>query len=211
MAETLFRKLFIEDAEENWKTGKINDLIDILSGFAFKSSIFSSSGTYKLMTIKAIQDGYLETSGADRIEDVPSNMPSYCYLSLGDILLSLTGNVGRCCLVDEEYLLLNQRVAKIYPKNNRDFAFAYILFRRSSTRQMLEEMAKGTAQANLSPIETANIEILIPPKEKLESFNRLCRPLVEKVLFNKKQTKQLEKLRDTLLPKLMNGEVRVAC
>lgn len=74
----------------------------------------------------------------------------------------------------------------------------------------LEDMAKGTAQANLSPIDTGNMELSIPPKEILESFNTACNPLIEKFLFNRKQIRTLEKLRDTLLPKLMSGEVRVA-
>jgi type I restriction enzyme, S subunit len=209
MAETLFRQWFVVEAKEDWVGGTIADLIDIQSGFAFKSSTFIESGKYKLITIKAVQDGYLELSGADQIDVIPTGMPDYCHLSKGDILLSLTGNVGRCCLVDNIDLLLNQRVAKLQPKAPRDWAFAYIHFRQSSTRRMLEEMAKGTAQANLSPIETAKMGISIPSIAALESFSERVTPCLTKVLNNKAQIKTLEKLRDTLLPKLMSGEIRV--
>ena len=135
MAETLFRQWFVEEARDDWEEGPVETLIDIQSGFAFKSSIFNDGGKYKLITIKAVQDGYLELSGANRINTVPSRMPEYCHLTLGDILLSLTGNVGRCCLVDNKDLLLNQRVAKLKPKTNRDWAFTYIFFRMSSTKR----------------------------------------------------------------------------
>ena len=210
MAETLFRQWFVDGAQEDWGAGVINNLVEILSGFPFKSSTFIESGKYQLITIKAVQDGYLELSGADKLTEIPPNMPGYCRLKNGDILLSLTGNVGRCCLVDNDGLLLNQRVAKLQPRHVRDWAFTYVLFRQLSMKRTLEELAKGTAQANLSPIETSNMEFSIPPISILEKYDECATPILKKVLRNKVQIKILERLRDTLLPKLMSGEVRVA-
>ena len=210
MAATLFRQWFVEEAREGWEDGVISDLITVLSGFAFKSTTFTDSGKYQLITIKAVQDGYLELSNADQLSEMPPNMPNYCHLKNGDILLSLTGNVGRCCLVDHGDLLLNQRVAKLQPKQVRDCAFTYFLFRQASMKRTLEELAKGTAQANLSPVETSAMEFVIPPKAMLEKYHECATPLLKKVLRNKAQIKSLEQLRDALLPKLMSGEVRVA-
>jgi type I restriction enzyme S subunit len=136
-------------------------------------------------------------------------MPSYCLLESGDILLSLTGNVGRCCLVDTENLLLNQRVAKLCPINMRDWAFVYSLFRQQQMKSLLEEMAKGTAQANLSPIETSNMEFIIPDENSLQNFSIIVTPWLQKLLFNKKSIQTIISMRNTLLPKLMDGEVRV--
>lgn len=209
MAETLFRQWFIEEAKEDWEKGELCKLITIFSGYPFKSSSFTDNGKYKLITIKAVQDGYLELSNADEINELPDRLPNYCFLEKGDILLSLTGNVGRCCLVDRNLLLLNQRVAKLFPKSSRDLAFTYFMFRQGSMKAVLEEMAKGTAQANLSPIETAKLEILLPPEPLLEKFSKVATPLLNKILENKVSIRTLEKLRDTLLPKLMSGEVRV--
>ena len=209
MAETLFRQWFIEEAKEDWEKGELCKLITIFSGYPFKSSSFTDNGKYKLITIKAVQDGYLELSNADEINELPDQLPNYCFLEKGDILLSLTGNVGRCCLADRNLLLLNQRVAKLFPKSSRDLAFTYFMFRQGSMKAVLEEMAKGTAQANLSPIETAKLEILLPPEPLLEKFSKVATPLLNKILENKVSIRTLEKLRDTLLPKLMSGEVRV--
>ena len=209
MAATLFRQWFVEEVQEDWEVGVISDLISVLSGFPFKSTSFIDSGKYRLITIKAVQDGYLELSGADMLDEIPPRMPDYCHLQNGDILLSLTGNVGRCCFVDNDDLLLNQRVAKLQPKQVRDWAFTYVLFRQSSMKRMLEELAKGTAQANLSPIETSRMEFVIPSKAMLEKYNACATPILKKVLSNIAQIKSLEKLRDNLLPKLMSGKVRV--
>ncbi|OQB72838.1 MAG: EcoKI restriction-modification system protein HsdS [Deltaproteobacteria bacterium ADurb.Bin135] len=208
-AETIFRQWFIEEANEEWEEGTIANMLDILPGFPFKSELFTELGKYCLITIKSVQDGRLDISKTDKINDIPSRMPNYCYLKLGDILLSLTGNVGRCCLVDVNNALLNQRVAKLFAKNSRDMAYTYIYFRMEKTKRLLEEMAKGTAQPNLSPVETLRIKMRIPPKSKLELFSSKSNPIIKRILCNKMQIRTLEKLRDTLLPKLMSGEVRV--
>lgn len=205
MAETLFRKWFVE---EETPAGKVSDLVDILSGFAFKSSDFIK-GEYRLVTIKNVQDGYLDLSKADCLGDLPSQMPEYCLLEVGDILLSLTGNVGRCCLVTDTKLLLNQRVAKLNPKSQRDRAFTYAFFRLPATRAMLEELAKGTAQANLSPVETKDLGMPCPSSAKLSLFGEKANPIIDKVLKNWLHIRTLTQVRDTLLPKLMSGEVRV--
>jgi type I restriction enzyme S subunit len=209
MAETLFRKWFVDGAKEEWEVGTVNSLVNIRSGYAFKSSSFVSNGRYRLITIKNVQDGYMDLSRVDFIDSIPNKTPEYCILKEGDILLSLTGNVGRCCLVEGNYLLLNQRVAKLEPKNKRDWAFTYFYFRLSSIRKNLEEISKGTAQANLSPIDTGNMELSIPSENILVGYSELATPLLQKILANKKQASELIQMRDTLLPKLMSGQVRV--
>lgn len=205
----IFKDWFLNENSNDWVDGKINTLFDILSGFAFKSNQYKEIGKYKLVTIKNVQDGYIDMSRTDYLIEIPERMPKHCALVLGDILLSLTGNVGRCCLVNEENLLLNQRVAKIQPKNTRDWAFGYALFRQKSIRWELEELAKGTAQANLSPIETSEMEIKIPPVELLEKYSEENTPLFKKILANHKQIITLTNKRDALLPKLMNREAYI--
>lgn len=210
LSSIIFKDLFLNDNSVNWEDGKINTLFDILSGFAFKSVDYKESGNYRLVTIKNVQDGYIDLSKTAYLIEIPERMPKYCALDLGDILLSLTGNVGRCCLVNEENLLLNQRVAKLKPKNPRDWAFGYALFRQKSIRWQVEELAKGTAQSNLSPIETSEMEIKIPPTELLEKYSKENTTMFEKILANHKQIKTLTKKRDALLPKLMNGEATIS-
>lgn len=209
MAETLFRQWFVVEAKEEWEEGKLGDIVDVKSGFAFKSSSFVDFGLYRLITIKAVQDGYLTLENADYISETPDNIKDYCLLKEGDILLSLTGNVGRCCLVDRERLLLNQRVALLCAKDNKNWAFVYTLFRMQSMKSKLEEMAKGTAQPNLSPIELSNMQFDIPPTKLLDGFSDAATPLLRKALSNNKQIQTLIQTRDGLLPRLMGGEVKI--
>lgn len=205
MAETLFRQWFVEEAEEDSEMARIGSIAKIQSGFAFKSQAFRDTGKYKVITIKNVQDGYLDSGKTAMLNNPSKGVPDHCYIQPGDILLSLTGNVGRCCLVDESDLLLNQRVGKVTPLDNRDWAFAYVLFRLASTRRMLEELAKGTAQANLSPIETEQLEIEVPSMSRREKYSLHASPILNKVLRNKIQIRTLEKLRVSLLPQLLSG------
>ena len=191
---------------EGWKRDELNSIIGLLSGFAFKSADFTNTGTYKIVTIKNVQDGMFDGHNVSRIAGVPSKMPAHCYLSNGDILLSLTGNVGRVCVVNGSDYLLNQRVAKIksdYP------AFAYCLFRSNDMFVEMGNIANGAAQQNLSPIKTGQIKILIPPVELLVRFEEVVSVYMKQMLNLNEQIELLQEARDRLLPKLMNGEIEV--
>ena len=192
-----------------WKVGLLNELIELQSGFAFKSDTFVEEGEYRLITIKAVQDGYLDISGASYINEVPIKMPHYCFLQIGDMLLSLTGNIGRVCLVGYNNLLLNQRVAKIKPIKEMDRMFAYTLFRRDEFKNRLIYLAKGTAQLNLSPIETIKQKVIIPPRHILNRYGTIANIMYDLILEKIQENIVLTEQRDTLLPRLMSGELNV--
>ena len=194
---------------DGWRVGLLKDIVNFQSGFPFKSELFSEQGTYRLITIKGVQDGYLDVNGAVYIKNIPNRMPPYCLLTEGDIIMSLTGNVGRCCIVDRENLLLNQRVVKLQPTFINSNMFIYTMFRRESFKEKLIALAKGTAQANLSPIETANMRTITPSASCLVRFNKLGQSIFKQLLKNIKENNRLAALRDTLLPKLMSGELSV--
>ena len=223
-AQALFKAWFVDfepfkdgrfvDSElgripEGWKIGLLNELIELQSGFAFKSDTFVEGGEYRLITIKAVQDGYLDISGASYINEVPIKMPHYCFLQIGDMLLSLTGNVGRVCIVSYNNLLLNQRVAKIKPIKELDRMFAYTLFRRNEFKNRLIYLAKGTAQLNLSPIETIKQKVIIPPRHILNRYGTIANIMYDSMIEKMQESIALTKLRDTLLPRLMSGELNV--
>ena len=194
---------------EGWKIGKINDVINLLSGFPFKSSAFQENGDYQLITIKGVQDGYLDVTSADMLSSLPSKMPQYCILNIGDILISLTGNVGRICIVDRKNLLLNQRVAILSPKNIRDSFYVYTMFRSESMKNELIHIARGTAQLNLSPIETGEKLTVIPPDSILEAFAKVGKGTFNQYISLKMENIRLMEIRDSLLPKLMSGELKI--
>ena len=192
---------------KGWRIGTIDEIIQILSGYAFKSETFTETGPYRLVTIKNVQDGSLNIDGAVYVSEIPDKMPQHCHLDIGDILLSLTGNVGRVCIVDRDGLLLNQRVAKLHPKDKRNTFFTYALFRQDSFKQYLIQIAKGTAQLNLSPVETGNMKIVLANQDILLQFCEIGQPIFDNIILNCMEIITLSTMRDTLLPKLMAGEL----
>ena len=223
-AQALFKHWFIDFAPfkdgkfveselgmipEGWRVGKLGDVTEFLNGFAFKSSSFVSKGKYKVITIKAVQDGKLITDSADEIEDLSLNIPSHCVLKIGDILLSLTGNVGRVCIVTQDNLVLNQRVCILNPRNLIDRGYVYTLSRTKLLKTRMINIAKGTAQANLSPVETSKLSIVVPPRYILDKFGIIANEYMSEIISAYQENQRLSSLRDTLLPKLMSGAIKV--
>ena len=196
----------VDGVPEGWEKAPIDSRISLLSGYAFKSAQFDSSGEYKIVTIKNVKDGEFDGINTNRIVSIPGKMPKHCVLTDGDILLSLTGNVGRTCIVNGNNYLLNQRVAKLQSDIP---AFTYCLFRSSDMFDAMNNLANGAAQQNLSPIRTGKISILFPADNLLEEFERIVGSMISKMLSLIKQCDLLIQARDRLLPKLMSGEIEV--
>ncbi len=196
----------VDGVPVGWGKAPIDSRISLLSGYAFKSAQFDSSGEYKIVTIKNVKDGEFDGIDTNRIVSIPGKMPKHCVLVDRDILLSLTGNVGRTCIVNGNNYLLNQRVAKLQSDIP---AFTYCLFRSSDMFDAMNNLANGAAQQNLSPIRTGKISILFPADNLLEEFERIVGSMISKMLSLRKQCDLLIQARDRLLPKLMSGEIEV--
>ena len=193
---------------EGWEVDKINKKVIIGSGFPFNSDDYNKVGTYKVITIKNVQDGFLDTSSVYYVSFLPNNISEFCILKEVDILMSLTGNVGRMCFVDQNNLLLNQRVGKLI--GEKDFVvYSYFFFKRPENQQRLSKIANGSSQANLSPIEAVKDNFAIPPKKTMNQFSEIVNPMINQILSKNRENQKLTELRDWLLPMLMNGQVKV--
>jgi len=210
-AQALFKRWFVDF--ESFQAGdfvdsELGNLISFVNGFAFKSNDYVENGLYKLITIKNVQDGLIDTNNVTCLSDFPVGMPENVKLNIGDILMSLTGNVGRVGIVTEQNLLLNQRVAKVVPNNPECLPFFYFFFRQKIIKEQLINLARGTAQANLSPVETLKIHIKYN-KARITEYSNIVFPLYNIIVVNMQQSRVLAAIRDTLLSPLMSGEIEV--
>ena len=196
----------VDGVPEGWEKDTIDSRIELLSGYAFKSSEFNDEGKYKIITIKNVKDGQFDGDNVKRMINIPEKMPEHCKLVDGDILLSLTGNVGRVCIVHGENFLLNQRVAKLRSNN---MAYTYCLFRSKDMFDNMNNLTNGVAQQNLSPIRTGKINIVFPTDALIQMFEKTVNPMLNKITVLNKSILSLSQARDRLLPKLMNGEIEV--
>ena len=191
---------------EGWKVENLNDMSEQINGYPFSSENYVEDGNYKLYTIKNVQDSEIISEVDNYIDIIPQKMNKECLLSPHDMIMSLTGNVGRVGLVFEDNALLNQRVLKLKEKDVPK-EFLYLLLKNESVRLQIEKMATGTSQKNLSPIELGKLKIICPPKEVLNNFEKKCNGHIKTIVNNKKENQKLAELRDFLLPLLMNGQV----
>ena len=188
---------------EGWEIGKVSDIANIISGFPFKGSTYQDSGKYKIVTIKNVHDGQFVLNFDSFLDELPSKLPQLCILNAGDILLSLTGNVGRVCVVYGKDHVLNQRVAKLQPTVMINREFIYSLFRQRRFQQKLEAMSNGAAQQNLSPVQVKDMNIIIPESEVMKEFGQICSKYFDTNLFLQEKNQTLSNIRDLLIPQLV--------
>lgn len=199
----------VDGVPEGWGKEKINKLVSLLGGHAFKGTSYQQEGKYGIVTIKNVQQGSFIPGCTDYLEETPSGMRKHCFLSNGDILMSLTGNVGRVCLVYGENFLLNQRVAKIESKNKIPKSFIYWMFDNPIMQKRIENLSYGSAQQNLSPIKLGEQLVILPPNLLLERFDEIVSLINIEIIQFLSQNQKLAHARDLLLPRLMSGAIEV--
>jgi type I restriction enzyme S subunit len=132
-----------------WQPTSLGNVARLRNGYAFKSAEYVADGPYQIITIANVQQGNLTLESTKRMAALPPDIQKHQVLTLGDILISMTGNVGRVCLVTDENLLLNQRVGKLVPEKI-EAVFFYHLLQRDEFRSNMQLKAAGGAQGNLS-------------------------------------------------------------
>ena len=186
MAETLFRQWFIEEAKEDWEQGKLGEIIDISSGKGLKKKEYVENGSYPVLGANG------EIGRTDKC--------------LFDEKLIFTGRVGTLgkIFISTGKVWLSDNTLVIKPKEDF-FYFVYFLLKDIK----LEGYNVGSTQPLIRQSDIKEIEILLSGKEQLYNFETEADLFFKKIQNNQLQIRTLEKLRDTLLPKLMSGEVRV--
>ena len=207
MAETLFRQWFIEEAKEDWEGFSVSDI-----AIHVKDNVNPSKDplkTFYHFSLPAFDSGQKPTI------EVGSDILSNKYrVAENSILISkLNPRVPRVWLLTnaEENYVCSTEFQNLKPKVAPHLMFLYSLF---SSRNVIDELtmsASGTSGSHqrVKPEDMLNVTFRTPSLDYLEEYSLLITPSMEKVSFNKKQIQTLENLRDTLLPKLMSGEVRV--
>lgn len=180
---------------------KLSALLSFDNGYAFSSDDYLENGLYKIITIGNVGDGFVDTSKVNFFNNVDDKILNNYLLKIGDIVISLTGNVGRTALIKEENLLLNQRVARVVLKNKMYHSFIYCLFRQQRTKEYLEGISKGTAQLNLSPVELLETQINYIDEDIYE-FAAKTAPILKSIINYSKEISSLSLCKNVFLTNL---------
>lgn len=189
---------------------KLSHLCKVSNGFAFKSDDYVSHG-YRVMRITNVQKGLVLDSDPKFVSDEIAHKASNFKLNVDDILISLTGNVGRVGKVQAEHLpaILNQRVGLIRPISPEiDLQYLFQFLNSDTFEREAIQNSNGVAQLNLSSKWIENYAIPLP---SLNDQIRIAHLLgkVEALIAQRKQNlQQLDDLLKSLFLEMFGDPVR---
>jgi type I restriction enzyme S subunit len=152
----------------------------------------------------------------DNLEFIPNSIHTTklkrSILEKQDILFSIAGTIGRVAIVDQDLdnINTNQAVSFIRLKDKEAYlALVYMTLRDSRTQQKAIASVVQGVQANLSLANIGDMEIIVPPEKVLKLWNKQYLSILKMIKNNFSQSRELSSLRDTLLPKLLSGEIEL--
>jgi len=186
LAQAYFRKWFIEDASDKWEEIPLGQLFVISSGKGLKKEKFTEHGQYRVLGANGEIGKTNEYLFNERL-----------------IYTGRVGTLGNVFIVDREPVWLSDNTLVF--RNIKYFFFVYFSLKWAN----LADYNVGSTQPLIRQSDIKEIRVFMPDKERLDSFENLANSIFAKINSNQKQIQLLQKLRDTLLPKLISGEIRV--
>ena len=211
VAETLFRQWFVGEADEGWEENSLLEVIQLIGGGTPKTAITeywdgdipwlaggdiaSNHKSFINCSVKSITEVGLNNSSAKLL-------PEYA------TVISARGTVGKYCLLAQPMAFSQSNYGILpKPKISECFFFTYLLV--NHVVDELQSSAYGSVFDTITTTTFKEIKIPLPTETEILRFEQSVSPYFKKMFLNKSQIRTLEKLRDSLLPKLMSGEVRV--
>ncbi|MCX8502306.1 MAG: restriction endonuclease subunit S [Alphaproteobacteria bacterium] len=211
--------LFPDEMEESelgqipkgWKAGSLSNFASFQNGYAFKTKDWTDSG-HPVVKIGNVKPGIIDLSGCSYVTHETVNGLDRFALKKGDLLVGMTGYVGETGLVPalDSVGYLNQRVGRISTANGiNDIGYPYCLVRDPAYKSYAESKAHGSAQANVSGKDLMDFPAVVPDARAQNIFNAQAEKIINTLLSFHEESQSLIALRDTLLPKLLSGELSV--
>jgi type I restriction enzyme S subunit len=233
IAQTLFKEWFVDfrfhgatgqmvESElgmipHGWRTGKLGEVCQLAKGVSYKSDELEAS-RLALVTLKSINrgggfnfDGFKEYTGRFKQSQV---------LEEGNLVFAqtdITQNadiIGSPAIVenpfDYELLVASLDIVKCEPTN--DFPSSEVLFHFLKSQDFKDyclSHTNGSTVLHLRTSEVPNYPLVIPNKDVLVAFDRIAKPIREIIICNNRQSHFLERIRNSLLPKLLSREIEV--
>ncbi len=209
MAGTLFRQWFVEEAQEEWEEYSVSDFAGHIKNNVVPANL--KNELFHHYSLPAFDDGKRPT--IELGSAILSN--KYQVVSHSILISKLNPRVPRIWPIGDlknENAICSTEFQVFKPKNEKLYGYLYFLLRSNDAVDALTMSASGTSGSHqrVRPEDILNIRTSLPSIERAEQFSVLAMPGIDKARSNLSQIQTLEKLRDTLLPKLMSGEVRVA-
>lgn len=189
---------------------KLGDIFELKSGYAFKSKDWVDEGK-PVIKIKDIDGITVDITNLNYVKNKSQLSKASNFEVFGkEIVMALTGaTTGKIGVIPKNFKgYVNQRVGLFYAKTELSYAVLWSILQQQNIITDLIKLSSGSAQANLSPFSVNSYDLNVTFKDLIE-LDKVLSPLYELFCFNLSEIQRLSKLRDTLLPKLLSGELSV--
>jgi type I restriction enzyme S subunit len=227
-AQALFKSWFVDfepfkdqpfvDSElgmipQGWKVVHLKDVCIKITDGVHNTVKDDENGKYLLLSCKNIKGGKITIGNNERRinEDTFLKLRKRTMIDKGDILLSSVGTLGEMVLLSEslEKIEFQRSVAIVKP--NQDIVSPHFLYYSLlNQKNRIINAGHGAVQQCLFISDIAEFTTIIPPKEFIILFKKVVLQLTNQITLNNKESRRLAELRDTLLPRLMSGEIDVS-
>ena len=196
-----------EDSEmgeipKGWEVQGIDEIANFLNGLALQKYPRGDGPTLPVIKIAQLRKG--DTEGADRCN---TNVPPEYVINDGDVLFSWSGSL-QCVLWAGDRGALNQHLFKVtstlFPKW---FYYLWVHEHLASFRHTAA--GKATTMGHIQRHHLSDAKIVVPESDVLNATDKMIAPIIEQVMQRRVESRTLAALRDTLLPKLISGDLRL--
>ena len=200
-AQSIYKQMFIDNASSDWMEGTLSDIADITMGQSPSSSSYNEDRNGIIFFQGRAEFGFrfptvrLYTTEPKRMACANDTLMSV-RAPVGDLNVAHTD----CCI--------GRGLAAIHSKDNHQ---AFVLYTMFSLKKQLDVFnGEGTVFGSINRISLNEMPLLIPSSEKLDEFEVLVSPIDAAIRNNYDEICYLKQLRDSLLPKLMSGELDIS-
>ena len=218
--QALFKSWFVDNPKPNWSETTFSEVANFIGGYSYKGEELTDSSNIAMVTIKNFgRNGGFKADGFKGI--APFVKLKEChYANLFDILVAhtdLTQNAdvignAELLLTDGRYdgIIFSMDLVKVLPKNNFPYRFLLAaMLKNKIFKGHCLGYVNGTTVLHLSKKALPNFEVKIPPKAEAKTMNDALAPYYQRMAEVLQENDRLIHLRDTLLPKLMSGELNI--
>ena len=203
MVETLFRQWFIEEADESWGKRPVSNIATFLNGLACqKFPPKNEIDKLPVLKIRELKNGFTENSNW-----VSTNIDKKYLIKNGDVIFSWSASLI-VKIWDGTDCVLNQHLFKVSSKEFPKW-FYYLWGKYHLDQFIAIAKAHATTMGHIKRGDLDEAMVSIPSTKEIIELSEYFEPIINKIITNNNQLTILGKLRDTLLPKLMSGEIRV--
>lgn len=199
-----------------WEVKRLGEIAEMKGGYAFDSKSFIDKGKYQIVKMSNLYEGVLDLSRSQSFINEYPKVAEQCLLVNNDILLTLTGTVGKrdygysYQITKEKNLLLNQRVGKITAKLINPL-FLYLYLKTSRFLDQFYYSSRGGTgnQSNVGVGDVLNINILLPPLPEQQRIAEVLGAWDQGIELQAKLVESFQKRKRALMQQLLTGKKRL--